>query len=93
MPGDLIRLPVGMLVPVDAWLLSAGDLHVQQSALTGELMPAEKPVALSSSAALTTSTFSWAAPFRAAATNVFRVATLTCLVAPVKRRLFGTVMA
>ena len=44
-PGDLIRLTAGMLVPADARLLSASDLHVQQSALTGESMPVEKSVA------------------------------------------------
>jgi Mg2+-importing ATPase len=44
-PGDLIRLSAGMLVPADAQLLSASDLHVQQSALTGESMPVEKSVA------------------------------------------------
>ena len=43
--GDLIRLTAGMLVPADARLLSASDLHVQQSALTGESMPVEKSVA------------------------------------------------
>ena len=44
-PGDLIRLTAGMLVPADARLLSASDLHVQQSALTGESMTVEKSVA------------------------------------------------
>ena len=41
-PGDVIRLSAGDLVPADARLLEAKDLHVQQSALTGESMPAEK---------------------------------------------------
>ncbi len=41
-PGDVIRLRAGDLVPADARLLSAKDLHVQQSALTGESMPVEK---------------------------------------------------
>ncbi len=43
-PGDLIRLSAGALVPADAQLISASDLHVQQSALTGESMPVEKTV-------------------------------------------------
>ncbi|AZI44242.1 magnesium-translocating P-type ATPase [Deinococcus psychrotolerans] len=55
-PGDLIRLTAGMLVPADAQLLTAADLHVQQSALTGESMPVEKTASLSSSAALDNST-------------------------------------
>jgi Mg2+-importing ATPase len=41
-PGDVIHLCAGDLVPADARLLSARDLHVQQSALTGESMPVEK---------------------------------------------------
>ena len=41
-PGDVIRLGAGDRVPGDARLLEARDLHVQQAALTGESMPAEK---------------------------------------------------
>jgi Mg2+-importing ATPase len=41
-PGDVIRLSAGDLVPADAQLLDARDLHVQESALTGESFPAEK---------------------------------------------------
>ncbi len=41
-PGDVVRLSAGDLVPADARLLEARDLHVQQSALTGESMPVEK---------------------------------------------------
>jgi P-type Mg2+ transporter len=41
-PGDVIRLSAGDLVPADARLLEATDLHVQESALTGESMPIEK---------------------------------------------------
>jgi Mg2+-importing ATPase len=40
--GDVIRLSAGDLVPADARLLEARDLHVQQAALTGESIPAEK---------------------------------------------------
>jgi P-type Mg2+ transporter len=43
-PGDLIRLVSGDLVPADALLLQARDLHVQQAALTGESLPIEKEV-------------------------------------------------
>lgn len=43
-PGDLIRLTAGMLVPADARLVVASDLHVQQAALTGESLPVEKNV-------------------------------------------------
>ena len=41
-PGDLVRLSAGDLVPADGQLLEARDLYVQQAALTGESMPAEK---------------------------------------------------
>jgi Mg2+-importing ATPase len=41
-PGDVIRLSAGDLVPADGRLLEARDLYVQQAALTGESMPAEK---------------------------------------------------
>jgi P-type Mg2+ transporter len=43
-PGDVIALSAGNLVPADAQLLQAKDLHVQQAALTGESMPVEKEV-------------------------------------------------
>ncbi|GCE27692.1 magnesium-translocating P-type ATPase [Dictyobacter alpinus] len=41
-PGDIIRLAAGDLVPADARLLQATDLHVQQAALTGESLPVDK---------------------------------------------------
>jgi Mg2+-importing ATPase len=41
-PGDIVRLSAGDLVPADARLMQARDLYVQQSALTGESLPAEK---------------------------------------------------
>jgi Mg2+-importing ATPase len=43
-PGDVIRLLAGDLVPADARLLEARDLHVNQASLTGESLPAEKEV-------------------------------------------------
>jgi Mg2+-importing ATPase len=41
-PGDLIRLVAGDLVPADARIVEARDLHIQQASLTGESLPAEK---------------------------------------------------
>jgi Mg2+-importing ATPase len=41
-PGDVIRLSAGDLVPADAQLLESRDLSVQQSMLTGESLPADK---------------------------------------------------
>ena len=41
-PGDVVRLVAGDLVPADARLLEARDLFVNQALLTGEPYPAEK---------------------------------------------------
>jgi Mg2+-importing ATPase len=41
-PGDVVRLCAGDLVPADARLLQTTDLHLQESALTGESMPVER---------------------------------------------------
>jgi Mg2+-importing ATPase len=43
-PGDLIRLGAGDLVPADGRLLQARDLHAHEAALTGESLPSEKDV-------------------------------------------------
>jgi P-type Mg2+ transporter len=51
--GDLIRLGAGDLVPADARLVTAVDLHVRQAALTGESVPAEKYVSEGSSSSTT----------------------------------------
>jgi Mg2+-importing ATPase len=41
-PGDVVRLSAGDMIPGDLRLLEAKDLFINQSALTGESMPAEK---------------------------------------------------
>jgi len=41
-PGDLIFLSAGDMVPADVRLVTAKDLFVSQSALTGESLPVEK---------------------------------------------------
>jgi Mg2+-importing ATPase len=41
-PGDVVLLAAGALVPADALLLESKDLFVDEAALTGETYPAEK---------------------------------------------------
>jgi Mg2+-importing ATPase len=41
-PGDIIRLAAGDMVPADVRVLAAKDLFLNQVALTGEAMPVEK---------------------------------------------------
>ena len=41
-PGDVVQLSAGDMIPADLRLVEAKDLFINQSALTGEAMPAEK---------------------------------------------------
>jgi Mg2+-importing ATPase len=41
-PGDIIRLAAGDMVPADIRVLAAKDLFLNQAALTGEALPVEK---------------------------------------------------
>lgn len=41
-PGDIIRMRLGDIVPADARLLEGDSVEVDQSALTGESLPAER---------------------------------------------------
>lgn len=41
-PGDVVRLAAGAMVPADLRLIEAKDLYVNQSPLTGESLPSEK---------------------------------------------------
>jgi len=49
-PGDLVRLSAGDLVPADVRLVTSRDLFVSQAALTGEALPVEKHDTLGSPA-------------------------------------------
>jgi len=57
-PGDIVHLGVGSIVPADLRILSASNLECDESILTGESVPAEKaadPVASSAALAELTS--------------------------------------
>ncbi|MFK5098423.1 hypothetical protein, partial [Klebsiella pneumoniae] len=41
-PGDVVWLSAGDIIPADVRILSARDLFINQSALTGESLPVEK---------------------------------------------------
>jgi len=45
-PGDIVRLAAGDMVPADARVLSAKDLFLNQATLTGEALPVEKKATL-----------------------------------------------
>jgi len=45
-PGDIVVLQAGCIIPADLRLLSAKDFFVSQSSLTGESMPVEKHAAI-----------------------------------------------
>jgi len=49
-PGDIIHLSAGDMIPADLRLLSAKDLFVNQAPLTGEAMPVEKFAGVASDA-------------------------------------------
>jgi Mg2+-importing ATPase len=51
-PGDVIRIVPGDLVPADARIIHSEHVHVQESALTGESLPVEKEAALEGGAAI-----------------------------------------
>jgi P-type Mg2+ transporter len=52
-PGDVVLLNAGDIVPADGLLIECKDLHVNESSLTGESYPAEKmPGILSADTAL-----------------------------------------
>ena len=69
-PGDIIRLAAGDMVPADVRVLSAKDLFLNQAALTGEALPVEKKAGASPPTFRTRWNFpisaSWAPTWRAA---------------------------
>jgi P-type Mg2+ transporter len=45
-PGDIVALAAGDMIPADVRVLTAKDLFINQSALTGESLPVEKTIAV-----------------------------------------------
>jgi Mg2+-importing ATPase len=41
-PGDIVKLSAGDMIPADLRILQARDLFVAQASLTGESLPVEK---------------------------------------------------
>ncbi len=50
-PGDIVLLGAGRIVPADGVLLEASDFHVSEAVLTGESFPVEKRPGVSSATA------------------------------------------
>jgi Mg2+-importing ATPase len=44
-PGDILHLSAGDMIPADIRILTSKDLHISQAALTGEAFPVEKQAA------------------------------------------------
>jgi P-type Mg2+ transporter len=44
-PGDIVHLSAGDMIPADVRLLTAKDFFINQAALTGESMPVERHAA------------------------------------------------
>jgi P-type Mg2+ transporter len=49
-PGDIVRLSAGDMIPADLRLLTAKDLFINQSTLTGEALPVERSAQIDAAA-------------------------------------------
>ncbi len=88
-PGDIIRLNAGDLVPADARLLETSHLTVQQAALTGESLPVDKTADPSAPA----STDPHALHMVFLGSSIISGTAIAEVVATGKRTLFGGIVA
>ena len=97
--GDIVALSAGDMIPADCRVLSARDLFVAQSAMTGESLPVEKFVqAAPATATLATGTTTAASPLEQRnlvfmGTNVTSGTATALVVATGARSYFGTLAA
>jgi P-type Mg2+ transporter len=88
-PGDVVRLSAGDMIPADLRVLTAKDLFVNQSAMTGESLPVEK-FATAASATLSTPLEALSLCFMG--TNVVSGSATAVVVGTGQRTVFGTLV-
>jgi Mg2+-importing ATPase len=89
-PGDIVHLSAGDMVPADVRVLTAKDLFVSQSALTGESMPVEKWPMVSDGAAAAKAALPELATICFMGTSVVSGTATAVVVATGSRTYFGS---
>lgn len=56
-PGDILRLKAGDIIPADCRIIESNELHVNESSLTGESYPAEKMAGITDETTVLAKTF------------------------------------
>jgi Mg2+-importing ATPase len=90
-PGDIVALSAGDMIPADCRLLSAKDLFVSQAAMTGESLPVEKDAR--TLAALQAGQLLEAGNLLFMGTNVVSGSAMAVVVATGNQTYFGTLAA
>ncbi|MGW8421346.1 MULTISPECIES: magnesium-translocating P-type ATPase [Comamonas] len=90
-PGDIVALSAGDMIPADCRLLSAKDLFVSQAAMTGESLPVEKDAR--PLAALQAGQLLEAGNLLFMGTNVVSGSAMAVVVATGNQSYFGTLAA
>jgi len=87
-PGDIVHLSAGDMIPADSRVLTAKDLFVNQSSLTGESMPVEKHADKNSLAGISTPDLS---NICFMGTNVVSGTAVALVIATGGRTFFGSI--